>query len=117
MYNNKKQIQIVFLIICAFSISGLSLAQDFDPAVDGLIQNQQRQTELEKITQPQRDVLLEQAQNKSPITFQEIEDQNCFPIHQVKLNGDMSIRFEKYLKQTLKGLEFKDGLCMGGAEN
>jgi len=113
MYNNKKQIQIVFLIICAFSISGLSLAQDFDPAVDGLIQNQQRQTELEKITQPQRDVLLEQAQNKSPITFQEIEDQNCFPIHQVKLNGDMSIRFEKYLKQTLKELEFKDGLCMG----
>lgn len=100
-------------VVCSSAIFSPVFAQSFDPAVEGLFQNQQRQAELEKITQPQRDVLLEQAQHKSQITFQDIQDQNCFPIHQVVLNGDMSARFEKYLMQALKELEFKDGLCMG----
>jgi hemolysin activation/secretion protein len=94
-------------------ISNCLYAEFFDPAVDGLIRNQQRQAELEKITQPQRDVNLDENKIKKYINLQEVIDQNCFPIHQVGLNGDMNSRFEKYLKQALKELEFKNGLCMG----
>ncbi|WOE31999.1 MULTISPECIES: ShlB/FhaC/HecB family hemolysin secretion/activation protein [unclassified Acinetobacter] len=88
-------------------------ARKFDPVVDGLIRNQQRQAELKKITQPQRDVLLDQTQNQSQLRLQDLKDQHCFPIHQVQLNGEMNAYFEKYLKQALKELAFSDGICMG----
>ncbi|WOE32916.1 MULTISPECIES: ShlB/FhaC/HecB family hemolysin secretion/activation protein [unclassified Acinetobacter] len=96
-----------------FMILTLLNARKFDPAVDGLIRNQQRQAELKKITQPQRDVLLDQTQNQSQLRLQDLKDQHCFPIHQVQLNGEMNAYFEKYLKQALKELAFSDGICMG----
>lgn len=105
-----------FLSTLILSIFSTQLkAEIFDPAVDGLIRNQQRQAELEKITQPQRDVLFEQQKKQSELKLKDIEDQNCFSIHEVKLSGDMSERFEKYLEHALKDLGFEPGLCMGEA--
>ncbi|WP_407412026.1 ShlB/FhaC/HecB family hemolysin secretion/activation protein [Acinetobacter sp.] len=97
-------------------ISNYSYAQAFDPAIDGLIRNQERQTQLEKIIQPQRNVLLEQAHKTSLLSLEKIEDQNCFPIQQVILEGEMNTRFRPYLDKTLEELGFHSDLCMGEAQ-
>lgn len=96
-----------------FVVTPFAFAETFDPAIDGLIRNQQRQAELEKIIQPERDVNLEVVQKKEAIKLTDIEDQNCFEINTVQLNGEMSRHFEQYLQQALKDLGFTRGLCMG----
>lgn len=96
-----------------FVVTPFAFAETFDPAIDGLIRNQQRQAELEKIIQPERDVNLEVVQKKEAIKLTDIEDQNCFEINTVQLNGEMSRHFEKYVQQALKDLGFTRGLCMG----
>ena len=81
-----------------FVVTPFAFAETFDPAIDGLIRNQQRQAELEKIIQPERDVNLEVVQKKEAIKLTDIEDQNCFEINTVQLNGEMSRHFEQYLQ-------------------
>ena len=88
-------------------------AQNFDPAIDGLIRNQERQAELEKIIQPSADVNLDAVRQKENLKLHEIKEEKCFDINKVKLNGEMSDKFSKYLTQDLKELEFKSGMCMG----
>ena len=88
-------------------------AQNFDPAIDGLIRNQERQAELEKIIQPSADVNLDAVRQKENLKLHEIKEEKCFDINKVKLNGEMSDKFSKYLTQALKELEFKSGMCMG----
>ena len=106
-----------------FMLSSLSLAmipvsssaEVFDPAVEGLIRNEQRQAELEKITQPQRDVLFEQPKKQAKLKLSDIEDQNCFAIQNIVLEGDMNARFRPYLVQALNEFGFYSGLCLGEA--
>jgi len=111
----KRNKSFVFVLSSLSMLSSNLSADIFDPAVDGLIRNQQRQAELERITQPQRDVLLEEKQSQSQITLNQIEDQQCFPIKSILLEGEMSVRFRPFLDQALKNLDFQIGLCMGEA--
>jgi hemolysin activation/secretion protein len=103
----------IFLFFCDFVVIPSVFAESFDPAVDGLIRNQQRQAELEKIIQPERDVNLDVVQKKQALKFMDIKDQNCFEIKTVQLNGERSVQFEKYVQQALQELGFTSGLCMG----
>ena len=56
-----------------FVVTPFTFAETFDPAIDGLIRNQQRQAELEKIIQPERDVNLEVVKKKKPENSQTLE--------------------------------------------
>lgn len=104
----------IFVLGIGSSIVFSSLyAQSFDPAVDGLIRNQQRQEELEKIIQPSRDVKLDAQQVTSDLNFKNIQEDPCFNIHQIKLIGEYAAYFENTLNESLKELSFKSGMCLG----
>ena len=113
MFTKNIVLKSILLSLGGFVVTPFAFAETFDPAIDGLIRNQQRQAELEKIIQPERDVNLEVVQKKEAIKLTDIEDQNCFEINTVQLNGEMSRHFEKYVQQALKDLGFTRGLCMG----
>ena len=113
MFTKNIVLKSILLSLGGFVVTPFAFAETFDPAIDGLIRNQQRQAELEKIIQPERDVNLEVVQKKEAIKLTDIEDQNCFEINTVQLNGEMSRHFEQYLQQALKDLGFTRGLCMG----
>lgn len=113
MFRKNIELRIILLSLGGFVMSSAAFAETFNPAVDGLIRNQQRQAELEKIIQPERDVNLDVIQKKEAVKLTDIDDQNCFEIKTVQLNGEMSIKFEKYVQQALKELDFTAGLCMG----
>lgn len=110
-----KNIFVLRLLVAVGSSVMISsvFAQVFDPAVEGLMRNQQRQEELEKIIQPTANVNLDVEQQNAALKFQDISDQTCFVIHQAQLGGEMQARFEKHLQQALKELGFSQGLCMG----
>lgn len=113
MFMKNILLKSIFLCLCDFVVIPSVFAESFDPAVDGLIRNQQRQAELEKIVQPERDVNLDIAQKRETVKLADVKDRNCFKINTIQLNGDMGGEFEKYLQHGLKDLGFTRGLCMG----
>lgn len=64
MFRKNIELRIILLSLGGFVMSSAAFAETFNPAVDGLIRNQQRQAELEKIIQPERDVNLDVIQKK-----------------------------------------------------
>ena len=80
-----------------FVVTPFTFAETFDPAIDGLIRNQQRQAELEKIIQPERDVNLEVVQKKEAVKLTDIEDQNCFETSNLYL----PLPYRIFVKDTL----------------
>ena len=113
MFANKLLYKGFVIGFGACIVSPFIYAERFDPAVDGLIRNQQRQEELEKIIQPSSDVKLEVEQKASNIKFSDIQEDPCFEIQNVQLVGDLVPKFERYLKQALKDMEFRSGMCIG----
>lgn len=113
MFRKNIVLKSILLTLGGFVVTPFAFAETFDPAIDGLIRNQQRQAELEKIIQPERDVNLDVAQKKEAVKLTDIEDQNCFEIKTIELHGEMSQQFDHYVQQALKDLSFTSGLCMG----
>lgn len=113
MFRKNIVLKSILLSLGGFVVIPSAFAETFDPAIDGLIRNQQRQAELEKIIQPERDVNLDVAPKKEAVKLTDIEDQNCFEIKTVELNGEMSKQFDQYMQQALQDLSFTSGLCMG----
>lgn len=64
MFKKNRVLKSILLSLSGFAVTPVTFAETFDPAIDGLIRNQQRQAELEKIIQPERDVNLEVVQKK-----------------------------------------------------
>ena len=102
MFTKNILLKSILLALGGSVVAANIYAESFDSAVDGLIRNQQRQAELEKIIQPSADVNLDAARQKENLKLHEIKKENCFDIHEVKLNGEMSKKFSKYLTQALK---------------
>ncbi|MEB3755112.1 ShlB/FhaC/HecB family hemolysin secretion/activation protein [Acinetobacter sp. MD2(2019)] len=94
-------------------IAPMAFAETFDPAVDGLIQNQQRQAELNKIINPTQDVNLDTPQKKPVSQLREITDSQCFNIHNIHISGEQAKKFRVYLQQAVEELGFRAGMCMG----
>ena len=113
MFRKNIVLKSILLTLGGFVVTPFAFAETFDPAIDGLIRNQQRQAELEKIIQPERDVNLDVIQKKEAVQLTDLEDQNCFEIKTVELDGEMSKHFDQYVQQALKDLSFTPGLCMG----
>ena len=113
MFRKNIVLKSILLSLGGFVVTPFTFAETFDPAIDGLIRNQQRQAELEKIIQPERDVNLEVVQKKEAVKLTDIEDQNCFEIKTVELHGEMRQQFDHDVQQVLKDLSFTSGLCMG----
>lgn len=113
MFRKNIVLKSILLSLSGFAVTPVTFAETFDPAIDGLIRNQQRQAELEKIIQPERDVNLEVVQKKEAVKLTDIEDQNCFEIKTVELHGEMRQQFDHDVQQALKDLGFTSGLCMG----
>jgi len=113
MFRKNIVLKSILLSLGGFVVTPFAFAETFDPAIDGLIRNQQRQAELEKIIQPERDVNLDVIKKKQAVKLTDLEDQNCFEIKTVELDGEMSKHFDQYVQQALKDLSFTSGLCMG----
>lgn len=64
MFKKNIVLKSILLTLGGFVVTPFAFAETFDPAIDGLIRNQQRQAELEKIIQPERDVNLDVIQKK-----------------------------------------------------
>lgn len=97
MFKKNIVLKSILLTLGGFVVTPFAFAETFDPAIDGLIRNQQRQAELEKIIQPERDVNLDVIQKKEAVQLTDLEDQNCFEIKTVELDGEMSKHFDQYV--------------------
>ncbi|MHA3060836.1 ShlB/FhaC/HecB family hemolysin secretion/activation protein [Acinetobacter sp. ANC 4636] len=113
MLNKNKLLASLSLCVSGLAIAPMGFAEVFDPAIDGLIQNQQRQAELNKIIQPARDVNLNTAIKKQIIKLTDIEDSPCFKIQNIQISGQYSKKFRVYLQQAVEELGFRQGMCMG----
>ena len=65
MFKKNRVLKSILLSLGGFVVTPFAFAETFDPAIDGLIRNQQRQAELEKIIQPERDVNLDVIKKKT----------------------------------------------------
>lgn len=113
MLNRNKLLASFSLCVSGFVMTPMVFAAVFDPAVDGLIQNQQRQAELKKIIQPTHDVNLDTVRKKQFSQLSDITDPQCFDIHSIQISGDYSKKFRVYLQQAVEELGFRSNMCMG----
>ncbi len=75
-----------------------------------------RQQQLQELIQPSRDVRLNPEEVVQPAATSYVLPQNespCFPVNEVRLEGDAASRFQFALKSVLLKTSFKPGQCLG----
>lgn len=97
-----------------FITSTAALAEKFDPAVEGFMRNQQRQEELQKQVQGERDVRFQElTAPQAAIQLSDFKEEPCFIIHTIRLEGDQADRFRFGLDKAQQELNFTAGMCLG----
>ncbi|GBG14019.1 ABC transporter substrate-binding protein [Novimethylophilus kurashikiensis] len=109
---SRNRLAVLALVLANFQ--PLTAAAASDTSAQELLRQQERQRELRKEMEPERDVRLPQPSSTPSSTQIPLGETPCFVIHQIRLEGDEAEHFQFALHSVVDGPDSVVGLCLGG---